>query len=63
MRLREGWTSARASVVAQGGITEANQFDVLVNQLTLAKTLKEFCGRSDADSQQRGFAGDRIHPR
>jgi hypothetical protein len=42
MRLKEGWTIARASVVAQGGITEARQFDTLVNQLTMARTPREF---------------------
>jgi hypothetical protein len=42
MRLRVGWATARPSVVAQGGIAEAQQFDALVNQLTVARTPKDF---------------------
>jgi len=42
MRLREAWSAARPAVLAKGGITEAQQFDALVNQLTLAKTPKDF---------------------
>jgi hypothetical protein len=42
MRLREVWSAARPAVVSTGGTTEAQQFDALVNQLTLAKTPKDF---------------------
>jgi hypothetical protein len=42
MRLREGWTTVRPSVVAKGGIAEAKQFDALVNQLESAKTPSDF---------------------
>jgi hypothetical protein len=42
MRLREVWTTARPAVVSKGGIAEAQQFDALVNQLTVAKTPQEF---------------------
>jgi hypothetical protein len=42
MRLREDWSAARPAVVSKGGSTEAKQFDALVNQLTLAKSPKDF---------------------
>ena len=42
MRLSEGWTTVRPSVVARGGIAEAKHFDAVIDQLTLAKTPREF---------------------
>jgi hypothetical protein len=41
-RLQEVWTAVRPAVVSKGGTTEAQQFDALVSQLTLAKTPKDF---------------------
>jgi hypothetical protein len=42
MRLREVWSVARPAVISKGGNTEALQFDALVNQLTVAKSPKDF---------------------
>ena len=42
MRLREDWATARPLVIAKGGITQAQQFEALIDRLSAAKTPQDF---------------------